>query len=65
MPFLVKLSAIWLVLVVFGAIYAKLDTSVFGGSLPLQDPNLQTNNFNALRPNCSETGALTPFLALH
>lgn len=47
MPLLVKLAAIWLVLVVFGAIYAKLDTSVFGGSLPLQDPNLQTNNFNA------------------
>ncbi len=47
MPFLVKLSAIWLVLIVFGAIYAKLDTSVFNGSLPLQDPNLQTNNFNA------------------
>ena len=47
MPLLVKISAIWLFLVVFGAIYAKLDQSVFGGALPLQDPNLQTNNFNA------------------
>ncbi len=50
MPLLVKISAVWLILVVFGAIYAKLDQSVFGGALPLQDPNLQTNNFN------SETG---------
>ncbi len=47
MPILVKISAIWLVLVVFGAIYAKLDVTVFDGALPLQDPNLQTNNFNA------------------
>lgn len=47
MPFLVKISAIWLVLIVFGAIYAKLDISVFDGALPLQDPNLQTNGFNA------------------
>ncbi len=47
MPLLVKFAAIWLVLVFFGAIYAKLDTVVFGGALPLQDPNLQTNNFNA------------------
>lgn len=47
MPLLVKASTVWLALVVFGAIYAKLDESVFGGALPLQDPNLQTNNFNA------------------
>lgn len=47
MPLLVKISAVWLLLVVFGAIYAKLDTVVFDGALPLQDPNLQTNNFNA------------------
>lgn len=46
MPVLVKLSAIWLVFIVGLAIYAKLDTSVFDGALPLQDPNLQTNNFN-------------------
>ncbi len=50
MPLLVKSSAVWLFLIVFGAIYAKLDTSLFGGALPLQDPNLQLNNFN------SETG---------
>ncbi|MDY7102229.1 MAG: ABC transporter permease [Actinomycetota bacterium] len=47
MPLLVKISAVWLLLVVFGAIYAKLDTFVFDGALPLQDPNFQTNNFNA------------------
>lgn len=46
MPWVVKLSTIWLLLVAGGAIYAKLDTVVFDGALPLQDPNLQTNNFN-------------------
>jgi peptide/nickel transport system permease protein len=46
MPLLVKASAVWLVLIVGGAIYAKLDQHVFNGSLPLQDPNVQTNNFN-------------------
>ena len=54
MPFLVKLSAIWLLLVVFGAIYAKLDQTLFNGSLPLQDPNLQTNKFN---PDTGESEA--------
>ena len=47
MPILVKLSTIWLLLVVFGAIYAKLDQTLFNDALPLQDPNLQTNNFNS------------------
>lgn len=47
MPFMVKVSSFWLFLVVFGAIYAKLDVSVFDGALPLQDPNVQTNGFNA------------------
>ena len=47
MPILVKISAVWLILIVFGAIYAKLDVAVFDGALPLQDPNLQTNAFNA------------------
>ncbi len=47
MPVLVKIAATWLVFIVGLAIYAKLDTSVFDGKLPLQDPNLQTNNFNA------------------
>ena len=57
MPILVKMAAIWLFLVVFGAIYAKLDTVVFGGSLPLQDPDLQTNNFN---PATGEFGTGSP-----
>jgi len=43
MPLLIKISAVWLILIVFGAIYAKLDVAVFDGSLPLQNPNLQTN----------------------
>lgn len=47
MPILVKISSIWLFFVVFGAIYAKLDVTVFNGALPLQDPNFQTNNFDA------------------
>jgi peptide/nickel transport system permease protein len=47
MPILVKISAVWLAFIVLGAIYAKLDTTLFNGSLPLQDPNFQTNNFNA------------------
>jgi peptide/nickel transport system permease protein len=46
MPILVKISAIWLAFIFLGAIYAKLDSAVFNGALPLQDPNLQTNNFN-------------------
>ncbi len=57
MPRLVKVSAVWLMLVVFGAIYAKLDESVFGGALPLQDPNLQTNNFDV---NTGEFGTGEP-----
>lgn len=48
MPVLVKISSVWLFVIVFGAIYAKLDSTVFNGDLPLlQDPNLQTNNFDA------------------
>lgn len=64
MPFLVKISAIWLFLIVFGAIYAKLDTSVFNGSLPLQDPNFQTNNFN---PRTGQFGTGEPLegMSLH
>lgn len=46
MPVLVKLSSVWLLLVVVGAIYSKLDAEVFGGALPLQDPNFQTNGFD-------------------
>ena len=57
MPFSVKMAALWLLMIVFGAIYAKLDTTLFGGSLPLQDPNLQTNNFN---PETGEFGTGEP-----
>jgi peptide/nickel transport system permease protein len=57
MPFRVKLGAVWLFLIVFGAIYAKLDVSLFDGALPLQDPNLQTNNFN---PATGEFGTGSP-----
>jgi len=57
MPILVKISAIWLVLMIAGAIYAKLDASVFDGALPLQDPNLQTNGFN---PDTGEFGTGEP-----
>lgn len=46
MPIGVKLASIWLMLVVFGAIYAKVDTGLLDGALPLQDPNVQTNGFN-------------------
>ncbi len=45
MPLFVKISTIWLFLIVLGAIYAKLD-NFFNDSLPLQDPLLQTNGFN-------------------
>ncbi len=47
MPVMVKLSSIWLLLVFGGAIYAKIDTTIFDGALPLQDPNAQTNGFSA------------------
>lgn len=57
MPILVKVSAIWLFVVIFGAIYAKLDATVFDGALPLQDPNLQQNNFN---PATLEFGTAQP-----
>ncbi|MCP3855604.1 MAG: ABC transporter permease [Actinomycetia bacterium] len=53
MPLLVKISAIWLILVVSGAVYAKLDTTLFNGALPLKDPLLQTNNFD---PSTGEFG---------
>ena len=57
MPLLVKLSTIWLILIFGGAIYAKLDTTVFDGALPLQDPNLQLNGFN---PDTLEFGDREP-----
>lgn len=65
MPILVKISAIWLIFIFGGAIYAKLDQTVFNGALPLQDPNFQTNNFNA---NTGEFGTgekLEPISGAH
>ncbi|MGH1492219.1 MAG: ABC transporter permease [Acidimicrobiales bacterium] len=53
MPILVKVSALWLLFIFGGAIYAKLDSFVFNDALPLQDPNFQTNNFN---PKTGEFG---------
>ncbi len=47
MPLTVKFSTVWLILVFGGAIYAKVDTTIFDGALPLQDPNAQTNGFSA------------------
>ena len=57
MPWLVRISTVWLLLVVFGAIYAKVDTSLLDGALPLQDPNVQTNGFN---PATGEFGTGEP-----
>ena len=57
MPFLVKLGTLWLLFVLFSAIYAQLDAKVFNGSLPLADPNLQLNGFN---PATGEFGTGEP-----
>lgn len=56
MPILVKFSAIWVALLVFGALYGKLDDAL-GQSLPLQDPILQTNAFN---PETGDFGTGSP-----
>jgi len=53
MPLLVKISTIWLVVLLLSALYAQLDVRVFNGSLPLADPNLQLNGFN---PKTGEFG---------
>jgi peptide/nickel transport system permease protein len=57
MPILVKISTMWLLVVLFSAIYAQLDTRVFNGALPLADPNLQLNGFN---PATGEFGTGQP-----
>lgn len=44
MPITVKLSALWLSFVFFGAIYAKIDGWI-GGALPLKDPFFQGVDF--------------------
>jgi peptide/nickel transport system permease protein len=60
MPFLVKLGTIWLLFVLFAAIYAQLDTRLFDGALPLADPNLQLNGFNAATGEFGTGTALEP-----
>lgn len=57
MPVLVKMSSVWLLLILFSAIYAQLDVRVFNGALPLGDPNLQLNGFN---PDTGEFGTNAP-----
>ncbi len=56
MPILVKLSALWVLLIVVGSIYGKIDV-LLDDVLPLQDPILQTNAFN---PDTLEFGTGTP-----
>jgi peptide/nickel transport system permease protein len=52
---------------VFGAIYAKLDDTVFNGALPLQDPNLQqgTSSFNPETGTFGDAEALESPSAAH
>jgi peptide/nickel transport system permease protein len=57
MPFFVKISTLWLLTILFSAIYAQLDLRVFNGALPLTDPNLQLNGFN---PATGEFGTGAP-----
>ena len=65
MPIMVKVSALWLLFIVAGAIYAKLDVTVFNGSLPLQDPNLQINGFNAATGEFGTGEPLEPISSSH
>ncbi|MFK8023663.1 MAG: ABC transporter permease, partial [Ilumatobacter sp.] len=53
MPILVKFAAVWLAIVLFLAVYAKVNERFFDNSLPLQDPNFQLNNFD---PETGEFG---------
>lgn len=65
MTWLVRLSTIWLILIAFGAIYAKLDVSVFDGALPLQDPNVQVNGFDAKTGTFGDGEPIEPISAKH
>ena len=65
MPIMIKISALWLLFIISGAIYAKLDVTVFNGSLPLQDPNLQTNGFNAATGEFGTGEPLEPISGSH
>jgi peptide/nickel transport system permease protein len=60
MPLLVKMGTLWLLIVLFSAIYAQLDARVFNGALPLADPNLQLNGFNAATGQFGTGTALEP-----
>ncbi len=59
MPLTAKLALFWLSLVVFGAIYAKLD-NLLGQRLPLQDPRYQGNLFGTA--SRTETPSTAHFL---
>ena len=65
MPWVVRLSSIWLIFIFGGAIYAKVDTVIFDGALPLQDPNFQTNNFDASTGTFGDGEPIAPPSAQH
>lgn len=65
MPITIKLATLWLLFVVLGAIYAKLDVAVFGGALPLQDPALQNNGFDAATGEFRDGEPNEPMSAAH
>lgn len=65
MPIIVKVGTLWLLFVLFAAIYAQLDTRVFNGALPLADPNLQLNGFNAATGEFGDREALEPISWAH
>jgi len=65
MPFMVKLCTIWLILVFGAAIYAKVDTNLLNDALPLQNPNLQTNNFDPAIGGFGDGNPLEPPSAEH
>jgi len=79
MTWLVRFSTIWLVLITIGAIYAKLDVSVFNGAidvkfgswapfdydLPLQDPNAQVNGFDPATGTFGDGEPIEPISGEH
>lgn len=65
MNWITRLSTIWLILVVVGAIYAKLDVSLFDGALPLQDPNVQVNGFDPSTGTFGDGEPIEPISAKH
>lgn len=54
-PLTAKVAILWLVLILGGAIYARIDR-ILDGSMPLQDPFLQTNLFGDGKPIESPSG---------